>query len=328
MPEITILLASYKPKPSFLSQQIRSICDKDDCKEVSILIRDDDSQDETPQLLQELAGEYSNIQLVTNDLGRLGAKGNFARLFSIAHQHQVDHILFADQDDVWMSDKIAQSFNFMQIMEAQYTIDTPLLVYSDMSVVDQDLQTIEPSFMTYMKMNHEKPNVLQVLLAQNFVTGCAMMFNRALMNIAYPIPEEALMHDWWLALCAAVFGHIGYIDKPLVKYRQHGNNEVGAKHITDFFNPLTGKWKHRWLEGRENLFQSMKQAEALANRIRQHDPDNKNLPLVEAYASLQYDSPMQRVRKIKKLKVHAQSNMRQALLLSRLLFTPKVDKHG
>ena len=131
------------------------------------------------------------------------------------------------------------------------------------------------------------------------------------------------MHDWWLALCAAVFGHIGFIDKPLVKYRQHGSNEVGAKHLNDYLNPCTGEWKRHWLEGRVNLFQSMKQAEALAERIREHDPQNPNLALVESYASLQTLSRWQRVKKIQQLGVHAQSNSRQALLLSRLLLASK-----
>jgi hypothetical protein len=151
-----------------------------------------------------------------------------------------------------------------------------------------------------------------------------MLVNRKLLDVALPLPEEALMHDWWLALCAAVFGHIGYIEKPLVKYRQHGKNEVGAKHLGDFLNPFTAKWKNRWLVGRKNLFQSMKQAQALAKRIREYDPSNKHLALIEAYASLAHMPPWKRVRKLHELGVHAQSTPRQILLLSRLLLTPQI----
>ncbi len=63
--------------------------------------------------------------------------------------------------------------------------------------------------------------------------------------------------------------------------------------------------------------------EALAERIRQHDPENQCLALVAAYASLQTCTPLQRVRMVNKLGVHAQSKMRQGLFLSRLLLTPK-----
>ncbi len=181
--------------------------------------------------------------------------------------------------------------------------------------------------MQYQGIRPKVDDPLKVLLVQNFMTGCTMLVNRRLLDIALPIPKEALMHDWWLALCAAVFGHIGFIDKPLVKYRQHGGNEVGAKHISDFLNPMTGKWKIRWLEGRGNLFQSMQQARVLAERIREHDPKSPHLALVETYASLESFAPLQRVQKINALGVYTQSKMRQMLLLSRLLLSPRV-KNG
>ena len=90
-----------------------------------------------------------------------------------------------------------------------------------------------------------------------------------------------------------------------------------------FLNPLKGEWLRRWLEGQRNLVQSMKQAKALANRIREHDPDNPRLALVESYASLQRISPLKRIRVLNSLGIHAQSRLRQLLLLSRLLFMSK-----
>lgn len=108
-----------------------------------------------------------------------------------------------------------------------------------------------------------------------------------------------------------------------MKYRQHGNNAVGAKRLSAFLNPVTGAWKRRWFEGRDNLFRSMKQAQALAERLREHDPSNPHLPLVETYAMLADVSPFERIRRLRRLGVHAQSGLRQNLLLSRLLLTPR-----
>ena len=80
-----------------------------------------------------------------------------------------------------------------------------------------------------------------------------------------------------------------------------------------------------WILGLlRDLVQSMKQAQALAERMRAYDPDNPNLPMVEAYAGLQYDSPMQRIKKIKRLGIHAQNSPRQLLLFSRLLLSSRV----
>jgi len=67
----------------------------------------------------------------------------------------------------------------------------------------------------------------------------------------------------------------------------------------------------------------MRQAEVLADRIREHDPGNAHLSLVEEYSSLYRLSPESRIKRLKQLGVHAQSNARQVLLLSRLLLTPK-----
>lgn len=287
-----------------------------------MLIRDDASQNGTPTLLRKLALQYANIQLIDDHLGQLGAGGNFAYLLKTAYDDSADYVLCADQDDIWMPEKIQLLWQQMQKIEHTYPA-TPILLHSDMEVVDASLQSIHPSFMAYQGINHEPHSPLQILLAQNFITGCTMMINRSLLEFSLPMPKEALLHDWWLALCAAVFGRIEYIDQPLVKYRQHEGNEVGAKHLRSFLNPLSGKWKFRWLEGQKNLFQSMKQAHALAERIREHDPRNSHLPLVKAYAALERTSRFQRVKTLKKLNIRAQSQARQALLLSRLLLTPK-----
>ena len=67
------------------------------------------------------------------------------------------------------------------------------------------------------------------LLVQNVVTGCACMINRALAEKAAPIPPEAVMHDWWVALVAAAFGRVECLDEPTIIYRQHGSNTLGAK---------------------------------------------------------------------------------------------------
>jgi len=67
------------------------------------------------------------------------------------------------------------------------------------------------------------------VITQNYVTGCAMLINRSLLKMSLPIPSEAIMHDWWIALIASAYGKTFQIYQPLVKYRQHGTNEVGAK---------------------------------------------------------------------------------------------------
>ena len=114
-------------------------------------------------------------------------------------------------------------------MEKEYGKQTPILIHTDLKVVDNNLNLISPSFRNYQNIEPNPKNLLPRLLVQNFVTGCTMMINKPLRDLIIPIPTQAIMHDWWIALIAASFGKIAYISEPTVLYRQHQQNTVGAR---------------------------------------------------------------------------------------------------
>jgi hypothetical protein len=114
-------------------------------------------------------------------------------------------------------------------MEKEYGEETPILIHTDLKVVDNNLNLINPSFRNYQNLDPNPQNLLPRLLVQNFVTGCTMMINKPLKDLIIPIPTQAIMHDWWIALTAASFGKIAYISEPTVLYRQHEQNTVGAR---------------------------------------------------------------------------------------------------
>lgn len=317
---IAILMATFNGS-LYLKDQISSIVDQD-YPHWRLYIRDDGSSDNTVELIKDFVENDDRIVLINDDHGNLGAAHNFGMLLEHVLDSGEKYICFADQDDVWSSDKMSTLLMEIEAVE-ESSGNSPALVYSDLCVTDESLMTLHSSFMKYQQLSHEEEDPLRVLLIQNFITGCALMINRSLLKMTLPIPKEGLMHDWWFALYAAACGNIAYIDKPLVKYRQHESNEVGAKSFKNYLNPFKTSWMARWFEGRDNLFQSMKQAQTLAERIREHDPDNLHLDLVESYASLQFMSPLKRIKRLRDLGIHAQSSPRQALLLSRLLLTAK-----
>lgn len=323
--ERCILLATYNGG-RFLAEQLESIYGQSEVEDWHLLVRDDGSSDESRDILRACARKYGKMFLVEDGLGQLGAKGNFAHLLELARARGASFCCFSDQDDVWRRDKIALQAERMRELSAAYP-NKPLMVHSDMEVVDAALGCLHRSFMGYQGIHHQGSDPLRFLLTQNFVTGCTVMINRALLEVATPVPEEALMHDWWLALCAASLGHIAYVDGPLLKYRQHGGNEVGAKRLHDYINPLKTKWFRQWSAGRGNLQRSMAQALALARRIRSYDPSNPHLERIERYASLAGLRPLRRLSALRQLGVHAQSQTRHALLLSRLLSLPRT-KYG
>ncbi len=312
---IAILLATFNGS-DFIVEQLQSITSQNESK-WELIIRDDSSRDQTRKLIKDFASYDDRIMLL-DATEQLGCLRNFERLMEIASNRDHQYVTFADQDDVWDIEKLSDQLKLMQSLEKKYP-NSPILIHSDMQVVDKALSLVHPSFMQYQGIRHEADESLKVLLSQNFVTGCTVMVNRQLLDIALPIPEEALMHDWWLALCAAAFGKIAYIDKPLVKYRQHGCNQVGAKSIRDHLDPFRTNWYQHWYKGKEKLLQSIAQAQKLAQRIRKYDLDNPDLCLINVYVSLLELSPLKRINKLRQIGVHAQSRIRHILLLSRLL---------
>lgn len=222
---VEILLATYNGV-RFLDSQLSSIFSQT-YSNWHILIRDDGSNDGTVQLLDHFAARYPKcIKIIQNHERGLGARGNFARLLEYA---SAPYVMFCDQDDIWMPNKIEVLIQKMLQLEASMGSSTPILVHSDLEVVDKDLNTIAKSFWQYQYLSPTSGQGWNTLLVQNTVTGCATLVNRALYRKALPIPTEAIMHDWWLALVAAVFGHLEALPQPTVRYRQHLTNDTGAK---------------------------------------------------------------------------------------------------
>ena len=211
----------------YIGDQIESILRQSETG-WKLRIQDDCSTDSTYDIADRYAAKYPDkIKAVKHTENSGGAAANF---FSMLPYADVDYLMFSDDDDVWLPDKIEKSFIAMRNMEEKGWGDKPLLVHTDLKVVNTDLQVISDSMFQRQKLDSRRCG-LNHLLAQNIVTGCTMMVNRPLINLAnkVQVPEHAIMHDWWFALIAAAFGKIGFVEQPEVLYRQHGKNEIGAK---------------------------------------------------------------------------------------------------
>ena len=226
---LDILMATYNGE-GYIAEQLDSIINQSE-KSWRLLVRDDCSSDSTVQILQKYQKKYPDkIILIPSTEPSGSAMNNFFILLDYA---QGELIMFSDQDDVWKQDKIALTLEKIQEMEMKYGKDMPLLVHTDLCVVDEDLKTINPSIfaMQGMDYRHDK---LNNLLATNIVTGCTMMFNQSLLKLLQVKPKVAVMHDMWIALVAATFGKIGFVNKATMLYRQHGLNANGTKNINSF----------------------------------------------------------------------------------------------
>lgn len=231
---IDILLSTYNGE-AFLKEQLDSILNQT-YKDFKLIIRDDGSTDSTVGIITDYARTYpSEIIYINNgDAGRNNGgneneKGHLG--FNLSYNELLkystsDYIMFSDQDDVWLPKKIEISIERIKELEKRFP-DKPILVHSDLTVVNKDLETINSSFFKHIRINPSK-NSLNSLIMQNTVTGCATIINKSLVNITMPVSEEVFFYDYWLALVARLFGVIDVINEPLILYRQHGSNVIGA----------------------------------------------------------------------------------------------------
>ncbi len=218
---VTVLLAVYNGE-KYLKEQIDSILTQT-VKNIKIVIRDDGSGDGSPLIIDDYCSKYPQIISKLEGAPTGSAKQNFAKLLENCDS---DYIMFCDQDDVWLPQKIEKTLAAMQ--KAEEDGKTPVLVHTDLKVVGHSLNVISPSFFEFQKLIQDDIT-LSKLLVQNYVTGCTVMINRALKEKCSNIPENCIMHDWWLALVAVLFGKLVCVQEPTMLYRQHESNQVGAK---------------------------------------------------------------------------------------------------
>ncbi|MGC9562194.1 glycosyltransferase family 2 protein [Brachymonas sp. M4Q-1] len=221
--EVIVLLATFNGE-KFIEAQLQSIVDQN-YQNFSVLIHDDGSSDGTREIILNFVKRYPELFFLIEDGLVFGsAKNNFSHLLGLASSLNAKYFMFCDQDDVWHRDKISQSLLSMRVIEG---VDekTPCLVCTDLNLMDGEGNIFADSFWNYQQMECKKD--FKTLVNKSYYPGCSMMINKALLNFAGCIPDEAIMHDYWILLVASAFGRISVIDAPLISYRIHGGNLVG-----------------------------------------------------------------------------------------------------
>ena len=225
---IDILLATYNGE-DYIKEQLDSIINQT-YTNIQILINDDCSTDTTKEILQEYEQKDSRIKVKYNSKN-IGYKKNFEELLK-----RVEHKYFmlSDQDDYWLPEKVEKSLKKIEKENAD-------LVFTDLQVVNENLKEITPSLVKYMnfKKNIKKYNDYRLVFLRNCVTGCTIISKKELIQKYIPIPQEyPMVHDWWIALIISQQGKLSFLDEPTIKYRQHGDNQLGIygmkNYIQDF----------------------------------------------------------------------------------------------
>jgi glycosyltransferase involved in cell wall biosynthesis len=227
MASVEILLATYNGA-RWLPEQLESIA-RQTRTDWTVTARDDGSTDATRDVLQAWGARHpGRLRILDDERGRLGSAQSFSALLESSSGSR---IAFCDQDDVWAADRLERTAGALDALEQAHGAATPLLAHSDLSVVGETLELRAPSFWSHHVLDPAADAVLRRLLVRNVVTGSTALLNRSLADACAPVPADAVMHDWWVALVAAAMGKVAHVAAPTVLYRQHGANRIGVEGV-------------------------------------------------------------------------------------------------
>ncbi len=215
-------MATYNGE-KFISEQLNSIL-KQSYQDFIIIIRDDDSTDNTPKIINSYAQKFPDkIKIVHDNVICHDASKNFFQLMTYANSN---YVMFSDQDDVWLPDKIKISISKMKELEKIHGSNIPILVYAEASLVDENLNILRKIYIKIHRLELEK------LIFSNHIAGCLCMMNRDLYKNIGKYFDTA-WHDWFCALFAVSCGEIFYINEITELYRQHENNVFNKRRTTE-----------------------------------------------------------------------------------------------
>jgi glycosyltransferase involved in cell wall biosynthesis len=229
-PHVAVLLSTFNGE-RFLRAQLDSLMNQSH-RSWTLYWRDDGSRDGTVQILHDfsaVAGQGRCVQ-VTGPQKRMRPTASFMTLLRAVKDRlaEDDMVAFADQDDVWLPEKLARGVAALRAHVAACIGRGegvgPVLYCARQMLVDAELRRIG------MSCGLRRPAVFPAALTQNVTTGCTVMLNRqAVCLMADSEPPSATLHDWWCYLVVtAAGGPVLGDNEPVILYRQHSNNMVGA----------------------------------------------------------------------------------------------------
>ncbi len=218
-PVVAIVLSTYEGE-RFLVPQLHSLLSQTH-RDWVLYWRDDGSRDGTRKVMRDFLPRLGPDRAVTLDENmRVGATESYMRLLRRAYADGNPVLAFADQDDVWLPEKLSRGVAEL----AAVPEEVPALYFARQVLVDASLRRISLSYRV------RRPPGFPASLTQNLATGCTVLMNRAAMALMAerPAPTGSL-HDWWSYIVVSAHGGRLIADnEPTVLYRQHDSNTIGA----------------------------------------------------------------------------------------------------
>lgn len=223
--KISVAICTYNGE-KYIIDQIESIIEQSIMPD-EIVLCDDGSQDKTIFVAENILKSSGINYIIKINQRNLGIVRNFEKAISLTTG---DIVFLSDQDDVWKKQKI-------EIILEEFKKDSLcLMVFSDADLVDQKRQKKGVKLWETLEFSYEKFKkecFLNILLNRCVVTGATMAIRRELLDYCRPF-QDPWIHDGWLAINASIYGRVRAIDEPLIEYRQHESNAIGAIKLNSF----------------------------------------------------------------------------------------------
>ncbi|MFX0095590.1 MAG: glycosyltransferase [Candidatus Hodarchaeota archaeon] len=215
---ISIAMATFNGE-KFLKKQLDSIY-KQTYKNLEVIVSDDYSVDGTIEILEEYRQNFGLKFFVNEE--KIGPMGNFAHAIA---QCRGNYIALADQDDVWLPEKLEILSN---------NINQHSLICSNAYLIDCRGRIVGNLLQNNYTIPIRKKDQFKLLPYRFSALGCLSMFKKELLSQVLPIPIGA-SHDWWIAFVATKLNGIKYLDIPLIYYRQHPESFTGELKGNNFW---------------------------------------------------------------------------------------------
>lgn len=273
-PSVLVMLSAYNGE-RYLIEQIESILGQTDV-EVTLVIRDDVSNDGTRKILSEYENK-KNIE-VWYGTENLGPGESFMSMFYGCFEKygNYDYYAFSDQDDVWISDKLSRAVEMIQSEADEYKSAlycSNQMLYESGNQVGYRFKTL-PDLTLVGHMN------------RNLLSGCTFVMNRKLVKIicnSEHAGEDIIarrMHDAWIMLCTIVCGSVVYDQESRILYRIHENNVVGIKKVS-----IGKAVKNKWNNLTNKNFGNIRMKTAIQLLRTFPEVEGRNREILELYAN-------------------------------------------
>ena len=213
---VSIAMATYNGE-RYVAKQLESILAQT-YKNIEVIVCDDASSDDTVSIIEAFAKKDARVRLIKNE-NTLGYVKNFEKAISLCRG---EYIALADQDDIWMEEKIAT-------LKAE--IGDASLIHSDAYLIDEKGDVFCNSYSRYERKYLYPKNIVELVFNPS-VTGCSVLFTKKLQEKILPFCKDIYVHDLWISMIAYKADGITYCDKPLIRYRQHRDNQIGLSNAS------------------------------------------------------------------------------------------------